>query len=33
VHGRGSVAELAARLSEFPQVRAVTSDALNAAGE
>jgi hypothetical protein len=33
VHGRGSIAELAARLSEFPQVRAVTSDALSVPGE
>jgi putative Mg2+ transporter-C (MgtC) family protein len=33
VHGRGSVAELAARLSDFPQVRAVNSDALNTAAE
>ena len=33
VHGRGSITELAARLSEFPRVRAVTSDALNAPGE
>ena len=33
VHGRKPVAELAARLSELPQVRAVTSDALNAPSE
>jgi putative Mg2+ transporter-C (MgtC) family protein len=33
VHGRGSIAELATRLSEFPQVRAVTSDALTAPTE
>jgi putative Mg2+ transporter-C (MgtC) family protein len=33
VHGKGSPTELATRLSELPQVRAVTSDALNATGE
>jgi hypothetical protein len=33
VHGRASIAEFATRLSEFPQVRAVTSDALNAPTE
>ncbi len=33
VHGKGSVTDLAARLSELPRVRAVTSDSLNAAGE
>jgi putative Mg2+ transporter-C (MgtC) family protein len=33
VRGKGPVTELAARLSELPQVRAVTSDALSTAGE
>ncbi len=33
VHGKGSVTDLAARLSELPRVHAVTSDSLNAAGE
>ena len=33
VHGKGSVPELAARLSELPRVRAVTSDSLNTTAE
>jgi hypothetical protein len=31
VHGKGSVSDLAAQLSELPGVRAVTSDDANAA--